>query len=29
MQNDLGAVLTWQPLDDLELTVNYNWASPK
>lgn len=27
MQNDLGAVLTWQPLDDLELTVNYNWAS--
>lgn len=27
MQNDLGAVLSWQPLDDLELTVNYNWAS--
>lgn len=27
MQNDLGAVLTWQPLDDLELTVNYNWTT--
>ncbi|GEP44052.1 hypothetical protein [Brevifollis gellanilyticus] len=27
MQNDLGMALNWQPLDDLSLTLNYNWAS--
>ncbi len=27
MQNDLGTVLAWQPRQDLELSLNYNWAS--
>ncbi len=27
MQNDLGTVLAWQPRQDLELVLNYNWAS--
>lgn len=27
MQNDLGAVLAWQPRQDLELSLNYNRAS--
>lgn len=27
MQNDLGTVLVWQPRQDLELSLNYNWAS--
>ncbi len=27
MQNDLGTVLSWQPRQDLELALNYNWAS--
>ena len=26
-QNDLGTVLAWQPRQDLELSLNYNWAS--
>ncbi len=26
-QNDLGVALNWQPLEDLSLTLNYNWAS--